>query len=258
MGMNRRTNLIPFLLLVGTVHRDPQGKAKLLSLLQQKQPAAISVEISPYARIFRAQKAAAFRAILRENLKRIHAEENFSWREIFSHSAIQGIFFLLKEPYEWRAAEAYARQTGIVLKGIDLSRYSQEKLSHLPELVSRENLRSLLPLSSPDLTEQIEAQYRRAQFLFSHPPSPPPERPGEREREIFMAEEIRKLVRQGQKVLHIGGWEHLLEFSGGASLYELLKDLRPLRVLLSEVDNRREAIGRGRRRREPELYTQKL
>jgi len=260
MGMNRRTNLIPSLLLVGTVHRDPQGKAKLLRLLEQEQPSAISVEISPYARSFRAQKGAAFRAILRENLKRIHEEENFSWREIFSHSAIRGIFFLLKEPYEWRAAEAYARRTGIVLKGIDLSRYSQEKLSHLPELVSRKNLSSLLRLSSPDLTEQVEAQYKRAQFLFSHPPSLWPQSLEERERETFMAEEIRKLVRQGkgQKVLHIGGWEHLLEFSGGTSLYELLKDLRPLRVLLSEMDNRGEAICRGQRRREPELYTQKL
>ncbi len=258
MDRNRKT--IPSLLLVGTVHHDPQGKAKLLRLLQQEQPAAISVEISPYARIFRAQEAGALRAILRENLKRIHEEENLSWREIFFHSAVRGIFFLLREPYEWRAAEAYARRTGIVLKDIDLSRYSEEKLSHLPELISGENLRSLLRLSSLDLTEQVEAHYKRARFLFSHPPSLRPESLEERERETFMAEEIRKLVRQasGQKVLHIGGWEHLLEFSVGISLFELLKDLRPLRVLLSEVDNREKAICRGSGRREPELYPQKL
>jgi len=257
--MDRSGKTIP-LLLVGTVHRDPQGKAKLLRLLQREQPSAISVEISPYARILRAQKAAGFRAILRENLKKIREEEDLSWREILSHSAIQGIFFLLKEPYEWRAAEAYAQRTGIVLKDIDLSWYSEEKLSHLPELISRENLRSLLRLSSEDLTEQVEAHYQRARFLFSHPPSLWPKSLEERERETFMAEEIRKLVHQaeGPKVLHIGGWEHLLEFSVEKSLYELLKDLRPLRVLLSEVDIRGKAICRGSGSRRPELYPQKL
>jgi len=254
--MDRSGKTIPPPLLVGTVHRDPRGGDKLVRLLQQEQPAAISVEISPYARIFRAQRSAAFRATLRENLKRIHEEEKFSWREIFSHSAIRGIFFLLKEPYEWRTAEAYARQTGIVLADIDLSRYSEERLSHLPELVSGENLRALLRLSSPDLTEEIKAHYNRARFLFSHPPSLWPQGPEEREREAFLAEGIRRLVREasGQKVLHIGGWEHLLEIPGRTSLYELLRDLRPTRILLSDVNKRRGPIYRGGGRRKPGCF----
>ena len=79
-----RGKTISCLLMVGTVHRDPQGKAKLLRLLQREKPAAISVEISSYARLFRAQKATAFRAVLRQNLKKIHEEENLSWSEILS------------------------------------------------------------------------------------------------------------------------------------------------------------------------------
>jgi hypothetical protein len=38
-------------------------------------------------------------------------------------------------------------------------------------------------------------------------------------------------------MIHVGGWEHLLEFSGEPSLYGLLKDLQPRRVLLAEVEN---------------------
>jgi hypothetical protein len=225
--------------MVGTVHRDPHGKAKLSRLLQREKPAAVSVEISPYARLFRAQKATAYRAVLRENLKKIHEEENLPWPEILSRGAIQGIFFLLKEPYEWRAAQAYAQSTGIPLKDIDLSRYSEEKLSHLPELISKENLRTLLSLPSPGLTEQVEVHYHRARFLFSHPPYLWPRSSQEKEREDSMAQEIRLLVHkiQGQKVLHIGGWEHLLEIPGGRTLFGLLKDLRPKRVLLSNTDN---------------------
>lgn len=237
MAVRGRT--ISCLLMVGTVHRDPQGKAKLLRLLQREKPAAISVEISPYARLFRAQKATTFRAVLRENLKKIHEEENLPWSEILSQGAIQGIFYLLKEPYEWRAAQAYARSTGIALKDIDLSPYSEEKLSHLPELISKENLRTLLSFSSPGLTEQVEAHYHRARFLFSHPPYFWPQSSQEKEREASLAEEIRLLVHKarGEKVLHIGGWEHLLEIPGGTTLLGLLKDLRPKRVLLSNNGN---------------------
>jgi hypothetical protein len=224
------------LLMVGTVHRDPQGQGRILRLLQQEKPAIISVEISPYSRIFRAQKAAAFRAILRENLRRIHQDAGIPWREILSQSAIQGIFLLLKDPYEWRAAEIYAQGMGIILREVDLSRYSEEKLSHLPDLVSGENLRALLRFSSLNLRKQIAAEYHRARFLLGHPPLFWPDTPDRQEREAFMAEGIRQLFRlaQGQKVLHIGGWEHLLDLSAAGSLYGLLKDLHPQRVLLSE------------------------
>jgi len=237
MGMGRRP--FPSLVLVGTVHRDPRGKTKLLRLLQREQPSALSVEISPYARIFRNQKAAAFRAALRENLRRIHQEEGLAWRRILSHSAIQGIFLLLKEPYEWRAAKAYGEETKCRIQDIDLSEYSEGKLFHLPELVSRENLRTLLSLSFPGLNEQVRNHYGRARFLFSHPPSVWLESRELRERESIMAEKIRGMVFQevGGKIVHIGGWEHLLEFSGKSSLYSLLQDFHPRRVLLADGED---------------------
>ena len=229
----------PPLLMVGTVHRDPGGRRKLLGLLRREQPSAISVEISPYARFFRARKAAGFRAILRENLRRIHREEGISWQGLLSHGAIQGIFLLLKEPYEWQAARAYAEETGSRVQDIDLSEFSEERLSHLSETVSGENIHALLSLSFPALTEQVKGHYDRARFLFSHPPSVWVKSRETQERESIMAERIRSLVFQaeGNKVVHVGGWEHLLEFTGESSLYGLLKDLRPRRILLSEVEN---------------------
>ena len=237
MGMGKRP--LPSLVMVGTVHRDPRGKARLLRLLQREQPSAVSVEISPYARIFRNQKAAAFRAALRENLRRIHQEEGLAWRRILSHSAIQGIFLLLKEPYEWRAAKAYGEETKCRIQDIDLSEYSEEKLTQLPDLVSRENLRTLLSLSFPGLNEQVRNLYGRARFLFSHPPSVWLENREVRERESIMAEKIRGIVIQevGGKIVHIGGWEHLLEFSEQSSLYSLLQEFHPRRVLLADGED---------------------
>jgi hypothetical protein len=237
MTMGKRP--LPSLLMVGTVHRDPRGKAKLLRLLQREQPSAVSVEISPYARIFRSQKAEAFRAALRENLRSIHQEEGLPWRGILSHSAIQGIFLLLKEPYEWRAARAYGDETGCKVQDIDMSGYSEEKLSHLSEIVSRENLRALLSLSFPGLNEQVKNHYGRARFLFTHPPSVWLKNREMGERESIMAEKIRGLLLQWEKgkFVHIGGWEHLLEYSDPPSLYNLLRDLHPRRVLLADGEN---------------------
>ena len=80
-----------------------------------------------------------------------------------------------------------------------------------------------------------------------------------------MAGEVRQLVLQaaGRKVMHIGGWEHLLELPGGRSLYDLLKDLRPRRVLLpdaarAERDAGFDQGGKNLRARGPQFYAQNL
>ena len=237
-----RSKQIPSLIMVGTVHRDPKGYPRLLRLLEREQPALVTVELSPYGRIFRAQQSAAWRNTLRENLRRIEKEEGRPLRMILSQSAILGIFFLLREPYEWRAAKAYADRHGIILRNIDLSCYSADKFSHLSELISLENLRTLLRIPFLDLSKQVESEYSRARLLFFDPPftwSPIQE---VKEREAYMAEKIRSLVRRekGEKILHIGGWEHLIDFSPGKSLFGLLQDLRPQRVLLSSMANYRE------------------
>jgi hypothetical protein len=236
MGMSKQ---IPSLIMVGTVHRDPKGYPKLLQLLEREQPALITVEVSPYGRNFRSQQSAALRITLRENLAAIQKEEGRPLREIISQNAILEIFFLLQDPYEWRAAKAYADLYGIVPRDIDLSCYSEDKLSHLSELISVENLRTLLRIPFPDLSKQVESEYSRAQFLFFHPPSTrsPIQEVGERE--ACMAEKIRRFAQQGngKKILHIGGWEHLIAFSQGKSLFGLLRDLQPRRILLSPLTN---------------------
>ncbi len=234
MGKSRS---LSSLVMVGTVHRDPQGYGKFIYLLEQERPSLITIEVSPYARIFRAQQAAALRATLRKNLQKIGREEGRPLREILSQSAILGIFLLLKEPYEWRAAKAYADRHGIDLRGIDLSSYSKDKLSHVAELISLENLRTLLRIPSLALSKQVESHYSRARFLFGHPPSFWPTIKEVKHREAYIAEEIRSLVQQesGKKILHAGGWEHLIESPRGKSLFGLLKDLRPQRILLASM-----------------------
>ena len=236
MGLSKRTRS---LVLVGTVHRDPKGYPKLLRLLEQERPSTITVEISPYSRAFRAQHAVALRARLRENLRMIGRERGRPLREIVCRTAVLEFFLALREPYEWSAAEAYAAREGMAPLDIDLSWYAQEKLSHLVELISAENLRVLLPLRSVGLSRQVESQYARAKFLFAHPPSIWPMGEEVTKREACMAEKIHGLARQKNdgKTLHIGGWEHMIELPKGKSLFGLVKDLQPKRIILGSVAN---------------------
>jgi hypothetical protein len=231
----------PALVMVGTVHRDPRAFVKLFRLLTTENSPFITVEISPFAHSFRARHGQAIRASLRENLRRIAKEGRRPLREILGHPAILGIFLLLREPYEWRAAQMFGLHRGSTLRDIDLSSYSAEKLSHLSELIEIDNLNLLLRNSTSSLQEEVEAQYRRARYLFSHPPSIGEMLRGIEmsEREFHMAAEIRKVINgaNGKKVLHIGGWEHLVEYPGEGSLFGMLKDFQPRRILLSSVEN---------------------
>ena len=258
MGMSKPARS---LVLVGTVHRDPKGYAKLFRLLEEERPSIITVEISPYSRAFRAQQAAALRARLRENLRMIGREKGRSLREIISQSAVLEIFLALREPYEWRAAKDYADRHGIALMDIDLSGYAKDKLSHLTELISLENLRALLHLPSFDLSRQVESQYARAKFLFTHPPSTWPTSEEVMNREAHMAEKIRGFARQKNegKALHIGGWEHLIEFPQGKSLLGLLRDLQPHRIILASMANEWGSVGEIHAlKNEPEKVIQEI
>ena len=224
------------LVMVGTVHRDPKGFGKLLRILEREAPNFITVEISPYALEFRAKQATHFRAILRENLKKIQREEGESYRRFLSHGEIQGIFLLLKVPFEWRAAEGYARRSRIGLKAIDLSAYSEEKLARISELIEIDNLRTLLQSSSPAIIDQVIFQNRRAQNLWNQPLAGGSPQEEIQERERHMAGEIRRLLEKGnkRKILHVGGWEHLLPASQGKSLFARLGKFKPCRILLTD------------------------
>ncbi|MBP1713573.1 MAG: hypothetical protein H6Q42_1776 [Deltaproteobacteria bacterium] len=226
------------LVMVGTVHRDPKGFGKLLRVLEKETPDFITVEISPYALEFRAKQASRLRATLRENLRKIQREEGGLYRCFLSHGEIQGIFLLLKVPFEWRAAEGYAKSRQIGLKAIDLSLYSEEKLAQVSELIHVDNLRALLDSQQPPVDDQVAGQYKIARALWRRPMAAGSISEEIQEREGHMAKEICRLMEEEgrkRKILHIGGWEHLVQASTGESLFERLEGFRPRRLLLADV-----------------------
>ena len=228
------------LTLIGTVHHDPHSAAPLAGLLEQLQPDRLTVEISPEVVAYRQTHGLLLLRKLGMILERLIGP-SVSTSMLAEHPAIVAIRNLLALPYEFRVACAYAREKGIEVQAIDQSDISLTKLRQVEEkLISLHHLKRLV--SSPGGTPPGNAhRYKLARQFLTSPDAGlrraflqgcrGEEGIGPRDRHL--AEKIRLLLQnQPGHLVHIGGWVHLLDDPGGETLYALLSDLHPRRLIL--------------------------
>jgi len=228
------------LILVGTVHRDPEGFGKLAGLLARERPTAVAVEVSPYGLLFRCREGRRLRRRLERRLRRWAKARGDAWQ---SWGQLLAIDRQLALPFEYRAALRYCRDTGVPLSPIDLSSWSREAIQNQwPQMVSPENL-SLLSAEPPEpLHLVVQRDYEMAaRFLRerAQPLVPAFLRfrtgdPAWEEREAVLAARVAKLFGEMQvgRLVYVGGWQHLVGSRGCGTLYERLEHLTPRRVLL--------------------------
>ena len=84
----------------------------------------------------------------------------------------------------------------------------------------------------------MAGQFRRARQAMARAPRRPfsPGAPETLRREKFLARRLRGLASQDRRVVHLGGWEHLVDWQDSPGLWRDLADLKPRRVLLDEAD----------------------
>ena len=227
------------LVLVGTVHRDPDGFKKLAGVLARERPAGVAVEVSPYGLFFRCREGRRLRRRLRRWAKgRGHAWQ--SWGQFYA------IDLQLALPFEYRAALRYCRDTGAPLSLIDLSWWSKKAIqTQWPQMLSPDNLRLISAEPPEALRRVVRRDYEMAGRLLHEPTqSLVPaflgsctEDPGWKEREAVLAARVAGLFREMQagRLVYVGGWQHLVGSRGCGTLYELLEHLRPRRVLLGDL-----------------------
>lgn len=228
------------LTLVGTLHRAPRGRDRLASLLGELQPDVLTLEVSPYAIAFRRRRGPLLLVRLAALLDRLAAETNRPRVELAAHPEVSGIRALLELPFEYQAASAHAAAANIPLELLDSSLVSARKLRRVDRaLLTWKNLAVLVTLPTTGATENMtlarklvwetsDAPLRQA-FLE---PRRGPEGIGPRDRR--MAQKIRRHLEnsRGGHLVHVGGWLHLVEDERGETLYSLLRDWRPRRILL--------------------------
>lgn len=231
------------LTLIGTVHRDPCGAERLLRLLRRLQPDLVTLEMSEKALAYRLGKARRLQLRLGHLLDRLSRDIPAKLDDLLAHPAIADIHSLLALPFEYRAAAAYSAETASPLQLIDRCDVSAAKLQRVEgELITYRNLKILVSL--PDGAEKSDFEgYERAHALISRDPGESvrqaflASRRGEEgigPRDRWMSEQIRKLLtaQPGFHLVHIGGWVHLVEDPRRETLYSLLVELKPQRLLL--------------------------
>jgi pheromone shutdown protein TraB len=234
---------IPALTLIGTVHRDPRGAERLLSLLRRLHPDFITLEMSEKAFAYRQGEARRLLLRLGRILERLAGELPADLQKLQAHPAVADIRTLLALPFEYQAAAAYAAEAAVPLHLIDRSDVSAAKLRRVErELITYRNLKILVSLPAGAEKSDFEG-YGRAHAMITRDS-------GETVRQAFlagrrgaegigtrdrwMASEIRRLLaaQRGAHLVHVGGWVHLVEDARGETLYSLLADLAPQRLLL--------------------------
>jgi hypothetical protein len=215
------------LILLGTVHSDPKGFSRTRAFLQRHRPDLIMVEISPYALKFRKERAPELRKIFLERLRIVSRNLKIDYGVALKHVQIVSILRQTGIPYEYRAAAAYAKRTGIDLLAVDSSEFSRGWIETWPEMVSAANIELLLKLESA--APSASSLYAQAARRIGGGPSCPETlpaggEPGWQEREIYLAAQITSALERfnPERPIYIGGWWHLSRRGNVKTVRELL------------------------------------
>ena len=220
------------LILVGTVHGDPRGQARAGKLLHHLRPDLVTVEVSPFSLGYRLKHGRGWQRQLAAALTALPAGAE-------RHLAIQRLAAQVALPFEVRAAGEYSRRLKVPWRPLDLGFLSRR---HLPryatELLCLANLEALLATADGDLEDFVAGEFRRARQAWAGAPRRRilPGVPETARRERFLARRLRRQVARHRRVVHLGGWEHLVEWEDSPGLWSDLADLKPGRVLLDEAD----------------------
>ena len=230
------------LILIGTVHGDPDGMVRLLQLLRYENPVQVTVEVSPYGLCFRQRRGRRLLRLLARRFRRIACASDFPMKE---WGQVQAISAQMGFPFEYRASLRYCRDEGALLSCLDLSFQSMQLIQEgWEELISTKNLGILCQQNPENFKARTARAYALASTLLK-------EEEGARSfasvrgwqrdvdwqrREAFLAAglERRWAKMERGKLAHIGGWQHLLCATESGTLCERLACLHPRRILLGE------------------------
>lgn len=216
------------LLLLGTIHGDPEGRERLLAFLGLYRPDFLFVEFSPFGLAYRMRAGAGLIRRLDRNLKRAARRIGIPLSTARLNPRIRAIRTQFALPFEYVAASRYARPRRVPLILLDSSRFSRRLIASWPDLIRAENLAILLTLPPPRPMAALRAEAALAMEGRLDPVLPATDHgdtdPSWKEREHHLAERIRFTLsrRRPSRPLAIGGYRHLIPGLSPPTLRDLL------------------------------------
>ena len=221
------------IILLATVHGDPAGYERAWRIFEQLRPEVITVEISRFSVRWRERAIRGWRRRLAEALRSLPPEAARSL-------AVSRVAAQAEVPFEYQAARDWGKSHNVAVKLLDSGAVARHHLHrYTKELLTAANLRCLGENGSTGTLEEfVAAEFRRARLAREGKLRPLPHvaEADDHRRERLWAKRLQRLVATGKRVVHLGGWEHLLPWPGGGGLLQLLEDLKPGIILLDEAD----------------------
>ncbi|MEW5722231.1 MAG: hypothetical protein AB1896_03935 [Thermodesulfobacteriota bacterium] len=155
------------LVLLGTVHRDPVGKNRLLRALDRIRPSAISLEVSPASVKLRDKWGPGWMKLFRRHLAGLARETGLRPSRLMAGAGLRGVFEYLRLPFEYRAAMAYARENSCPVFLLDDSEIAAAYLSQVEEeILNARNIKLLHQSGAGEpLLQEVAENYARAAAL---------------------------------------------------------------------------------------------
>jgi hypothetical protein len=207
--------------MLGVVHRDPEGEARLLSWLRRLAPQAVGLELSMPSVKLRRERGEALRAKLAASLR--HCLRGDLADAVEAGGRPPGVAgdlaAALEVPFELLAAEAWARQSGAALELLDDPVPAAQAVSLLEgELLEAPNVALLLEQEAKvgRAFDPIFEQYALARRYFADPGLfryhfGTSEAEAMAARDAYVAEGLSRLCERHGCVVYVAGWEHLVD-----------------------------------------------
>ena len=192
------------LILLGTVHRDPDGKRRLARLLEDLRPRVISLEVSPASIRIRWDQGWDWIRLFKEQLTTLRDQTGLGAADLMERATLRGVYEYLRFPYEYRAAVEYARRTDRPLFLLDDSDLAVSYLNRVEdEILTLDNMRLLAEAGQGrSLEREVRDEYQRAEKrIFGPGPQPdfsPPDPESWAARENSLSQKLR-LLHSGLK-----------------------------------------------------------
>jgi len=239
------------LFLIGTSHADPQGKERLDSILENLHPEVLSIE---------AKKGTIERVNRSRFLKRKWLESIYRRKQYPEHLVRHGLAFFDESNKDWGyeivSAQEFSERKKIPIYFIDdmqdypegrkirarrLKKWRQEEL----DLPSDPEDIELRPYSIVEEIERERADYQRVRRILMRKDDKAYESEILRyfgqsaaaalgQRDLLMADHLREITQKhhSSRIAHIGGVAHILDHPKKKTLYSVIKDLRPSRIII--------------------------
>jgi hypothetical protein len=207
-------------IMLGVLHRDPQGPDLLDRWLARIGPQVITLEFSNYGMRFRAEAGPGYIRRIEEVYNRLK-KDNVPCYD----NALSMVRSYVEMPYEFKGASQYGREQGIPVYLIDMDLFSSRRLREAEKLLSEENLEKVL---SEDMESRKGYETVLAKLYFEKGVKTVTYTDEMRVRDKYMSNKIAVLrqYHKEKRLLHICGWQHLQD------PYDLYSSENPEKVFI--------------------------